>query len=90
MRTFSEFLNQKPSSLNTSWEKVEDTWEGFLQELHNHLRDNMTKYDAHHSKFGDLSGEHPDKHLDRVVKIIEKGFEKMKEGLTHLGAYEII
>ncbi len=61
-----------------------------MRELHDHLRDNMSKYDAHHSKFGNLSSEHPDQQLYRVVKQVEKGFKKMKEGLSKLGAHEMI
>lgn len=54
------------------------------------MRDNMGKYDAHHAKFGNLSSEHPDQSLHRVVSHIEKGFKKMKESLNALGAHEMI
>lgn len=90
MRTFSEFLNAQPKNLAGSWEKVEHAWGEFLKELHEHMRDNMSKYDAHHSKFGQLSSEHPDQHLYRVVKSVEKSFKKVKEGLGALGAHEMI
>ena len=90
MRTFAEFLNDQPQNLKGSWQRVELSWGEFLRELHDHLRDNMGKYDAHHSKFGNLSSEHPDQRLYRVVSVIEKGFRKMKEGLSDLGAHEMI
>jgi hypothetical protein len=90
MRTFAEFLNDQPPNLKNAWNKVELSWDDFLRELHDHLRDNMGKYDAHHSKFGNLSSEHPDQQLDRVVRYIEKGMKRMKNGLSSLGAHEMI
>jgi hypothetical protein len=90
MRTFAEFLNQQPQNLKTSWQGVESSWDHFLHDLHDHLRDNMGKFDAHHQKFGGLSTEHPDQQLYRIVKLIEKGFKKMKEGLSDLGAHEML
>ncbi len=90
MKTFAEFLNDQPQNLKGSWDTVEHSWETFLQDLHDHMRDNMGKYDAHHSKFGNLSSEHPDQQLYRVVKQVEKGFKKVKEGLSRLGAHEMI
>lgn len=90
MKTFVEFLNAQPKNLESSWGQVEQVWGGFLKELHEHMQSNMGKYDTHHSKFGDLSSEHPDQHLYRIVKSIEKGFKKMKEGLNLLGAHEMI
>lgn len=90
MRTFVEFLNAQPQNLENSWRRVETTWEEFLRELHDHLRDNMGKYDAHHAKFGNLSNEHPDQKLHGIVSSIEKGFEKLKDSLSSLGAHEML
>lgn len=90
MKTFIEFLNSQPENLSISWQELEVAWENFLQELHNHMSDRMGKYDAHHAKFGNLSSEHPDESLHRVVTHIEKGFKKMKESLNTLGAHEMI
>lgn len=90
MKTFVEFLNAQPNTLKASWHRVEMSWEAFLREVHDHLRDNMGKYDAHHGKFGNLSSEHPDEQLGRIIKHVEKTFDKMKESLDKLGAHEMI
>jgi len=90
MRTFAEFLNDQPPNLKGAWHDVEASWDNFLRELHDHMRNNMEKYDAHHSKFGNLASEHPDQHLYRIVRTIEKDFKKVKEALSGLGAHEMI
>lgn len=90
MRTFTEFLNAQPQNLKGSWERVETTWEDFVTELRYHLHDNGNKYDSHHAKFGNLTSEHPDQSLNRVIRQIEKEFKNMKASLNKLGAYQMI
>lgn len=88
--SFLEFLNDKPAMLKQFWKRVEESWIDFLHALHNHMQSNMGKYDAHHSKFGNLMGEHPDNHLERVVKGVQKKFRDVKNALSQLGAHEMI
>lgn len=90
MITYKEFLNSQPDHLKTAWKQVESAWEGYLRELHQHLGENIQKYDAYHTKFGSLSSEHPDVRLDGIVKKVEKHFAKMKEEISRLGAHEMI
>lgn len=88
--TVNEFINDKPTELKAGWQKVETSWKEFLQVLYTHVQSNMGKYDAHHSKFGNLMGEHPDQELEKVVKSTQKKFKQMKEALSKLGAHEMI
>jgi hypothetical protein len=87
---FLEFLNAQPVAVQQLWEKVEGAWSDFLHALHHHTQSNMGKYDAHHAKFGNLMGEHPDQRLKQVCRGVEKKFEEVKEVLSHLGAHEMI
>jgi hypothetical protein len=90
MKTFEEYLNQPSDDIKGAWKQVETSWEQYLRNLHDHLRDNMGKYDAYHSKFGNLSSEHPDQYIDGIIKAIEKDFKKMKETLSKLGAHQMV
>ena len=88
--SFMEFLNDQPVMLKQFWQKVEDSWEDFLHAMYHHLQSNMAKYDAHHSKFDNLTGEHPDQQIERVAKSVQKKFKEVKEALAQLGAHEMI
>ena len=90
MITFAEFLNAQPSNLKNSLEHVEASWDDFLHELYTYLSTNEHKYDSHAAKFGNLTCEHPCQQMYKIAKNVEKGFKKMKEGLSLLGAHEMI
>lgn len=90
MKTFAEFLNDEPATLKTSWQDLEDSWTRFLHDLHAHVDKNAGKYDAHHAKFGNFTGEHPDEQLGELAKGIDDHFKRMKEALSRLGAHEMI
>ena len=90
MQSFSEYLNDKPSKLKDSWHVVEHSWMEFLHELHDYMSANMSRYDAHHSKFGDLMGEHPDQQMKSLVKSVETQFKNLKIALAQLGAHEMV
>lgn len=86
----NEFINDKPTGLKASWREVENSWNRFLSDLFTHVQGNMSKYDAHHAKFGTLTGEHPDESLERIVKSVNRKFKEVKVAMSQLGAHEMI